>query len=625
MKLRFDTKGNDKQFAACQAWADPEVFEIYYGGAKYGGKSYLGCSLIFSDALTYPETHYFIARKELSDLTKHTIPSINEVFQHWGLSNNYYTYNGKDNIYHLYNKSRVYLLYAKYLPSDPMYERFGSMQMTRGWMEEGGEFVEDAYKNLKISIGRWKNEKYNLEPKLLTTFNPKKNYIYRNVYKPFKAGTLSKDVAYISALIHDNKTASPAYIKNLEDTLTGAARQRLLLGNMEYDDDDNFLLESYDKILDVFTIDYLEPGKKYIICDAARFGSDRAIIGVFDELKLIDYKIYDKSKTTEISGKIKAFQKIHKVPNSRTLVDSDGVGGGVVDEVGCIGFVNNLTPIKEIDNVQIKDLPNYDNLKSQCGFKLAEVINGGLLAVLIDLLPDSEKDKIIEEFEQLKRNEDDRKLGLISKEDMKDNVGRSPDWLDLFIMRMYFEIKEPDSFMFNQKDLRRFELNGTTFKEEVFVIIRPAKDAKKNYTVIVGKKMDKSIYITDVIYTKKDSRYTELSTLQLISESKPTNIIIDTSKDLSLKRKIQKEYKNIRVRGIHQKMNTGVSIKSKFKFIKESLVFRTNYHKSSDYDLFMKDMLSLLSDASNKEVDDAPGILPMLAKQAEKAFPELYN
>jgi hypothetical protein len=33
-------------------------------------------SLIFGDALIYPETHYFIARQELIDLRKFTIPTI---------------------------------------------------------------------------------------------------------------------------------------------------------------------------------------------------------------------------------------------------------------------------------------------------------------------------------------------------------------------------------------------------------------------------------------------------------------------------------------------------------------------------------------------------------------------
>lgn len=449
MKLKFETNRNEKQYQACEAWANDEITEIYYGGAKYGGKSFLGINLIFADAFMYPGTHYFIARKELTDLIKFTLPSIYEVFEIWGITNKYYNFNGKTNIFELHNGSRVYLLYGKYLPSDPLFERFGSMQMTRGWIEEGGEFVENMYRNLKISIGRWKNEKYNLPGKLLTTCNPKKNYIYRNVYKPSKNNTLKKNTVFIKALIYDNKLASKEYIKNLEDTLSGSARQRLLLGDWEYDDSDNSLIDSYDRILDIFTNDFIKSDKNYIICDAARFGSDRAIIGIFNDLKLIDYFIFNISKTTEISKKIFEFQRKYKVSKTLTLVDSDGVGGGVVDEVGCKGFVNNAKAIKQTKKIlenkktegwQFVDKPNYDNIKSQCAFILADKINNGKVEI-DNILPIEEKEKIIEELELLIRQEDDRQMKLITKDEMKEKIGRSPDWLDIFIMRMYFEIK----------------------------------------------------------------------------------------------------------------------------------------------------------------------------------------
>ena len=70
--LEFDTHGNDKQKETAIYWNDAVSKEIVYGGAKGGGKSYLGCSLIFHDALVYAGTHYFIARKHLNDLRKFT-------------------------------------------------------------------------------------------------------------------------------------------------------------------------------------------------------------------------------------------------------------------------------------------------------------------------------------------------------------------------------------------------------------------------------------------------------------------------------------------------------------------------------------------------------------------------
>ena len=55
----------------------------------------------------------------------------------------------------------------------------------------------------------------------------------------------------------------------------------------------------------------------------------------------------------------------NQVPNSNTIADEDGVGGGVVDYLKCKGFVNNSRPLND---------ENYDNLKSQCTFVAAKKI-----------------------------------------------------------------------------------------------------------------------------------------------------------------------------------------------------------------------------------------------------------
>ena len=202
MNIIFNTYGNDKQKQVARYWIDDTTSDIGYGGSKGSGKSYLGVSLIFGDAFIYPGTAYFIARKSLTNIRKFTIPSIHEVFKHWGITDDMYTYNGQDNFYELYNKSKVYLLDAKYLPSDPLYYRFGSMQMTRGWIEEAGEFEEAAKNNLSASIGRWRNDEYKIKGKLLQTCNPSKNYLYRDYYQANKNNTLPEWRKFIASAIH---------------------------------------------------------------------------------------------------------------------------------------------------------------------------------------------------------------------------------------------------------------------------------------------------------------------------------------------------------------------------------------------------------------------------------------
>jgi phage terminase large subunit len=435
MNIEFNTNGNDKQKRVCEYWVDNSVTDIAYGGSKGSGKSYLGCSLIFGDAFIYPETYYFIARKQLNDIRKFTIPSIYEVFSHWKLSQKYYSYNGQDSYFTLYNKSRVYLLEARYLPSDPLYQRFGSMQMTRGWCEESGEFEEAAKNGLSSSIGRWKNEEYNLSAKLLQTCNPSKNYLYREYYLKNKENRLESWKRFVQALPQDNKKAAPGYLEHLQRTLSPNEKERLLYGNWEYDDDPATLIE-YEKILDCFTNDFTSGGDACITCDVARFGSDRTVIGVWDGFR-VRLMAFRRLSVSEVAAKIKEYQVKYKIPNSMTIADEDGVGGGVVDILKCKGFVNNS---RALDNPITRQPDNYVNLKSQCYYKLAERINEGEL--YIDCNDVSVKADIIQELEQVKQYNMDKdgKKAVLPKDKVKELIGRSPDYADTLMMREYFEL-----------------------------------------------------------------------------------------------------------------------------------------------------------------------------------------
>jgi len=325
VELTFKTK-NARQLEASKLYSDDLTEEVLYGGSKGSGKSYLGCSLIFGDALIYPETHYFIARKELTDLRKFTIPSIHEVFSNWGLKiEDYAKFNGQDNCYNLYNKSKVYLIACKEEPSDPMFERFGSMQMTRGWIEEGGEVAEAAKDNLSLSIGRWKNEQYGLKRKLLITCNPKKGWMKRDFIEPYNRKELPPHRKFVPARATDNKYLPAGYVKTLSEIKDTATRERLYLGNWDYDEDQNALV-TFDDLCDAFSNTPTKDGSKYLIIDVARFGKDFTTYNFWDGLELYKVEKYNKQDTYQTIVRAKDLASAHKIPYSHILVDEDGIG-----------------------------------------------------------------------------------------------------------------------------------------------------------------------------------------------------------------------------------------------------------------------------------------------------------
>jgi phage terminase large subunit len=422
-----------RQIDAAQYWIDDTTEEILYGGAKGGAKTFLGCSLIFADALLYPGTHYFIARQNLNDLTKFTTPSIIEVFSFMGLAyEKYMSYNGQNSFFQLHNGSKVFYIDCKWAPSDPEYHRFGSLQFTRGWFEEIGQINSMAIINLSASVGRWKNTENKLKRKILMTCNPNKGYAYNNFYLPSKKNALPEYKKFVKALPTDNKYLTEDYLNSLE-RLPANERERLKYGNWEYDSDPNTMID-LDMINNMFSNIYAEKGIKRIVSDIARYGSDRAIIAVWEGFVLIEYIVFDISSTVQIKNAINALRVKHNIQLSNIVVDEDGVGGGVVDGLRCKGFVNN----SKAPN------PVYQNLKSECGYKLAEFADK--IYISCDL-PDNEIEMIHQELGMLKTYDSDKdgKLRIMPKEKIKEHIGRSPDWLDIFIMRMYFEVAKISS------------------------------------------------------------------------------------------------------------------------------------------------------------------------------------
>ena len=440
-EIVLNVNGNLKQLEAVKYWIDDETIDIAYGGSKGSGKSFLGCSLIFGDALIYPNTHYFIARKTLTDLRKFTIPSIHEVLNGWGITNDYYKYNGQDNYFQLYNGSKVFLIDAKYIPSDPNYMRFGSMQMTRGWIEEAGEFEEECKNNLQASIGRWKNSEYNLPPKLLQTCNPAKNYLYREYYKLNKEKHLPIFKKFIQALPSDNKKLPKDYIPNLLKILSPNEIQRLVYGNWEFDDNP-YALFDYTDILGLFTNEYIKrSGERYLTADIAYEGSDKFVIGIWDGLVLIKIVAIDKIDETLVSKKIHELRLEYSVPLKNVIYDADGLKTFVRESAnsghlnGAIEFHNGGSPIKIEGRLE-----NFFNLKAQCYFQLAELTKKSKIFI-------EEKQyrkQIIEELEQICKLPltDDGKIRLEKKDAIKERLGRSPDFADMIMMRMWFELED---------------------------------------------------------------------------------------------------------------------------------------------------------------------------------------
>lgn len=426
-----------KQTKALDLLEDEQTTELLFGGGAGGGKSAFGCYWQLKRRLKYPGTRGVIGRASLKTLKETTLNTFFQICKMQEVKAGvHFVLNQQTNTIKFTNSSEILLKDLFNYPSDPEFDELGSLEITDAFVDETNQIVEKAWLVLKSRI-RYKLDDYGLIPKLLGSCNPAKNWVYNRFYKPSRDQSLPPQFAFIQSLLSDNPHISKHYRNNLL-SLDNNSKERLLNGNWEYDDDPSALI-NFNAIQDLFTNAFVRGGDKYITADIARFGSDKTVIGVWDGFKLIHVETMAKSSVAQSIEEIIRLATMHVVPRSQIICDEDGVGGGVVDMLKCRGFVNNSKPLDNPKNRQVPE--NYDNLKSQCYYKLADMINKHEIEVKAGNI--EFKNDLIQELEQVKqyKMDSDGKRRILPKEKVKELIGRSPDLSDMLMMRMWFTYK----------------------------------------------------------------------------------------------------------------------------------------------------------------------------------------
>ena len=447
-----------KQRLALKLLRDKQTNEVMYGGGARGGKSWIGCAWILMAAISMPGSAWLVAREELTKLRDTTLLTYHKVTNAL-VAKNEYTFNATSLTATFHNGSVVFFREIKWIPSDPEFDRLGSYDLTGAFVDEAQQIHPKAinvlrgrFSLLTGELGEDGQPMWRTVPKMLFTCNPSKNWIYTDFYKPSVEGRLEPHKAFVVSLATDNPFVSEDYLTNLRrsDAVTVA---RLLDGNFEYDDDPTVLVD-YDSISNLILSDKVAAGRNCLTVDVARFGDDTTVIWRWQGFRAVQRIELKSADTKEVADEVKLQMRTHRVLPAHTVVDDDGVGGGVVDRIpGCVPFVANSRPLADPAAAKVRNtktgkleppVENYDNLKSQCAFRMAARMVRGEVFIYPDAAG-ANWDKIAEELAQWKRlNPDsDGKLRLIPKSTMKSALGRSPDDGDNFLMREMLELAAP--------------------------------------------------------------------------------------------------------------------------------------------------------------------------------------
>ena len=424
-----------KQWVLYNAFIDDRITEILYGWWGRCGKTRWVSEIVNMTCIQYPWIARLIGRDTLKKLKATTFLTFQKVLQsHWIKKGTHYDINMTDMSLQYYNGSRIFFVDLWWKPSDPFYDRFGWFDLTFYRVDEAQEVMRLAIDTLAGRLSE-KLIEHNLTGKWILTCNPKKWHLYFDFIKT-KSGKIKDHRIFIPASYKDNPHIDQKkYHDSIMNTWNKIQIERLLHGNREYDDTP-WKLYSYDAINDLYTNRQVwEDG--YLVFDPARMWEDRAVASRRVWLRLVQRYVYETCTLDFFQEEMRSIAHRHGIPMSRVLWDADWLGAWVVDWLQCEWFNNNWSPIQTEHQQEMWIKQNYQNLKTQCAFKLSEIIED------VSIEDDQYKDMVIEELDVICEIDiDGEKRKIIKKANIKDLIGRSPNFFDNLMMRMKFQLED---------------------------------------------------------------------------------------------------------------------------------------------------------------------------------------
>ena len=264
-----------------------------------------------------------------------------------------------------------------------------------------------------------------------------------------KTSFFVKSVTFKKAALNENKALiknDPGYIANLLNQ-PPEVRAREFDGNWDIIKMGDDLIQAYhlDKVFQ--NAQMIGDGVRRATCDVAGTGGDNCVTWLWIGNHVADVYVCRRDPYTTV-GLLRAKLQEWGVLEQNFAYDLNGMGQVLK------GAFPRAVPFNNQEAVAEKDKGLYDNKKSQCAYKFAELTQQCDWSIEPSLLKRKYKigkeTKTLYDILQLERkcvkqdmSKEDKGWCLIHKEQMKNKavVGHSPDFFEALFMREIFEIK----------------------------------------------------------------------------------------------------------------------------------------------------------------------------------------
>lgn len=210
--MQLNISPHPKQIEALKLLSNPEIEVLGYGGARGGGKSYLGRMWLVMRALKYSTSRHLLIRKTFPDLERSAIDKIKLEFA--GIYSNY---NERKKIFEFSNGSTIEMAYLQY---DSDLDNYQGSEYDSVFIDESAQHTKRVFEILRLSLRTTNPE---IKPRMLLCFNwgGTGHSWHKRLFwdKQYDEGMEPNHFAFLRATVHDNPSIfdnDPTYIKRLE-------------------------------------------------------------------------------------------------------------------------------------------------------------------------------------------------------------------------------------------------------------------------------------------------------------------------------------------------------------------------------------------------------------------------
>lgn len=388
------------------------VPKALYGGARGGGKSYLGCRRAVELAEEHPGIRGYLCRAEGVTFKRTTFVTLIDKVD--VLSRPGWTLRSSDQYFVHSNGSR--LDYGG-LASNEDRDKLKSMELTFAFVDEASDVDPISARTLEASCHR--QPEFADLSFVLYASNPEPCWLQFDFVDEAKPGR-----AYVPALPTDNPFLDPHYVEHLRETYAELPELLDAYLNGSWSS-----IGSFDRVFSATLVAACmkrecEAGTPVQWgVDVARFGDDHTVVyerrGMATPRLLAEWANQD-TRTT--SDKLIALFRASDSPPDAIAIDDIGVGGGVTDNLRAAGLPARPINVGEAAH----DADKFTNKRAELAWHLRAMLEAG------GCLPNSEQVRSeLTAFRFLIRS---GRIAIEGKDELKKRLGRSPDHADAIIL-----------------------------------------------------------------------------------------------------------------------------------------------------------------------------------------------